>query len=274
VLAKVKENSAMNTDKKENIISYLEQQRAEKLAEMGGYLRHLRLEQSLALEEVASKTKVRESLLQAIEAGRLDLLPEPIYIRGMLQRYATALGLNGKEFASVFPTAQGFSQKKNSWRYLLNPQLKPIHLYVIYICLIIGAVTSLSHLVNPAGTSVGSGGVPSKSSVKPSPKVNSGGTSTVAIASTQEGNPKSTSSEQGVRLDMTLKDESWVRVKVDGKTEFEGTLKKGEKRSWSAKQELSIRAGNAGGVIVAQNGGEAKELGALGQPKTQTFKAN
>ncbi|HAZ43461.1 MAG TPA: DUF4115 domain-containing protein [Cyanobacteria bacterium UBA11369] len=264
----------MKQEQQEPILSYLEQQRAEKLAEMGSYLRHLREEQALSLEDVAAKTKVQPRLLSAIEEGRLEPLPEPIYIKGFIQRYADALGLNGAEFASVFPTAVGF-QNKRSWRSWSTPQLKPVHLYLFYVFLIVVAVTGLSRLIerSPAPVSNVAGGRLSAKSPAPrtSPKANKPKPEGVEVASTAPTAPVAKPGEP-VRVDIEVKEESWVRVKVDGKTEFQGLLKKGEKRSWTAKQELVVRSGNAGGVMVAFNQEEAKPMGDLGQPKTLTFK--
>lgn len=265
----------MKQEQQEHIISYLEQQRAEKLAEMGSYLRHLREEQALTLEEVAAKTKVQPRLLNAIEEGRLEPLPEPVYIKGFIQRYADVLGLNGAEFASVFPTAVGF-QNKRSWRSFSTPQLKPVHLYLFYIFLVICAVTGLSRLIerSPSPVSIVAGerlSAAKSPAPRPSPKVDKAKPEGVEVASTAPTAPVAKPGEP-VRIDIEAKEDSWVRVKVDGKTEYEGLLKKGEKRSWTAKEELSVRAGNAGGVIVAFNQEEAKPLGDLGQPKTVTFK--
>ncbi len=265
----------MKQEQEEHILSYLEQQRAEKLAEMGSYLRHLREEQALTLEEVAARTKVQPRLLNAIEEGRLEPLPEPIYIKGFIQRYADALGLNGAEFASVFPTAVG-SQSKRSWRGWSTPQLKPVHLYLFYILLVIGAVAGLSRLIehSPAPVSnvaAGKLSAPKSPTSRPSPKANKPKPEGVEVASTAPTAPVPKPGE-AVRVEVEVKEESWVRVKADGKTEFEGTLKKGDKRAWTAKEELVVRSGNAGGLLVALNQEEAKPMGDLGQPKTVTFK--
>jgi cytoskeletal protein RodZ len=273
----------MKRDTKEHIISYLEQQRAEKLAEMGGYLRHLRQEQSLSLDEVAAKTKVQARLLHAIEEGRLEPLPEPIYIKGFIQRYADALGLNGAEFASVFPTAQGFQLMKRSWLSMPTAQLKPIHLYLIYVCLIVGAGVSLSNMVNRTPT-LDSGVASQKTQnvkqdrIKLFPKTDKTQPVSLPVATTtDEAKLKATNVSQTneeVRVDITVKAESWVRVKADGKTTFEGLLPEGTQRTWTAKDELVVRAGNAGGVVLALNQGEAKELGEPGTIKEVAFKAD
>jgi hypothetical protein len=77
-----------------------------------------------------------------------------------------------------------------------------------------------------------------------------------------------------VRVDLTLKAESWIEVVADGQPQFEGVLPEGTKRTWEAKQELFVRAGNAGGVLVAVNNGQAKQMGEPGKVEVVTVKAN
>jgi hypothetical protein len=77
-----------------------------------------------------------------------------------------------------------------------------------------------------------------------------------------------------VRIGLTLKAESWIEVVADGQTQFQGILPEGTKRTWEAKQELFVKAGNAGGVLMAVNDGQAKQMGAPGKVEEVTVKAN
>ena len=263
----------MKRNEKENLLPYLEKQRAEKLAEMGSYLRHLREEQSLSLDEVAAMTKVQARLLNAIEEGNLEPLPEPVYIQGFVKRYADALGLDGAEFASVLPTAQSFQFLKPSWRSLPSvPRLKAIHLYLVYIFLIIGAVNGLSGLVKNSAMQASNQEPEKKAIASPSKPDNKPKPDSLALLSSNSSsnNPKS---DKPLRVGITLKEESWIRVVADGKTRFEGTLPEGTQRTWEAKEELIIRAGNAGGVLVTFNEKQAEPLGVSGKPETKSFKA-
>ena len=81
----------------------------------------------------------------------------------------------------------------------------------------------------------------------------------------------SPSSSSPIEVSIDLTDASWIRVTADGKVEYEGTLKKGEQRSWTAKEQLVIRAGNAGAVSASFNGAAAKALGEQGSVATVTF---
>ncbi|MEB3336993.1 MAG: helix-turn-helix domain-containing protein, partial [Leptolyngbyaceae bacterium] len=118
----------------------LQQEPATKLSEVGSRLRQARLEQSLSLEDVAAITKIQRRMLEAIEAGRKDQLPEPVYIQGFIKRFAEALGVDEPEISGTFSTEFGLRSVKNSWRTLPAAQLRPIHLYLLYVFLILGAV--------------------------------------------------------------------------------------------------------------------------------------
>lgn len=255
---------------------HLQQEQIEKLEELGSRLRQHRTEQSIALEEVAAKTRIQARLLNAIEEGRLDRLPEPVYIQGFIKRFADALGLNGAELASAFPAGSGIQYMKPSWRHLSAAQLRPIHLYVLYVLLVVGAVSGLSFLVSRSAVQVvdiedypePTEQLPAPS---PSPEANAQSESeagqTVVEAEAQEPN-------KPVEVGVTLKAQSWLRITADGKTEFEGVLPEGTQQTWVADEKLIVRAGNAGGVMVEFNDESAKQMGAPGAVEELTFAAN
>lgn len=68
---------------------------AEQLKAIGTKLSETRQQKSLSLDEISVKTFIPLRLLNAIEAGRMEQLPEPVYIQGFIRRYADVLGLDG-----------------------------------------------------------------------------------------------------------------------------------------------------------------------------------
>jgi hypothetical protein len=48
-------------------------------------------------------------------------------------------------------------------------------------------------------------------------------------------------------------------------------LSEGTERSWSAKNLIRVRSGNAGGVMVAYNGKQAKPMGDPGAVEEKVF---
>lgn len=72
------------------------------LAQIGAFLRDHREKQGKSLEDIAICTYIRPQLLNGLETGNPDVLPEPIFVQGFIRRYAEAMGLNGLELAQQF----------------------------------------------------------------------------------------------------------------------------------------------------------------------------
>ncbi len=66
----------------------------------GKYLRTIRESQGLSLNEVANVTRIRESVLMALEEDRYVNLP-PIYVKSFLGAYAETLGLDPSEVIAI-----------------------------------------------------------------------------------------------------------------------------------------------------------------------------
>lgn len=271
----------------------------QRLVEIGKQLRETRLSHSLSLDMVAAYTRIRSHLLQALEEARIEQLPEPVYTQGLIRTYADALGLNGVELANFFlpePQQVGMKSKLN---LLALPKLRPTHLYLTYILLIICAINGVSYLNKTANFAGVSGG---ESVATPNPpKVNPQPPQTVVQKKTQPAPasqlvsstpspttpqvkqtvekvaptkpPTQSATDKTVEVRIVVKETSWVEIEVDGQTEFEGMLAGGTERSWKAKDNVVVFTGNAGGVLVTVNNGEAKSLGKPGELQEVVFKA-
>jgi hypothetical protein len=62
-----------------------------------------------------------------------------------------------------------------------------------------------------------------------------------------------------------------MRVEVDGRVTSARLFEAGETQRVTASRQVSIRAGNAGGVFVSLNGGDPSALGRAGQAVTRSF---
>ncbi len=254
---------------------------AQTLATMGAELRELRQEQSVAIDTIARQTLIPARLLRAIEDGDLAKLPEPVYVQGFLRRFADYVGLDGSAYARDFPTGYELKTAKSGWQGSPITQLRSFHLYLLYIVLVIISVQGLSESVNSDSRSPDSSIPPSQTAdnldeLAPTP--GSGDVSlpeitpstvTANASSSEPGNNPS----QQVQVGVTLTDESWIQVVADGETTFEGMLSQGT-HTWSANRELTVIAGNAGGVMIAVNGDEAQPMGAPGSVEELTVVAN
>jgi cytoskeletal protein RodZ len=257
------------------------QDQASCLAELGDRLCQGRKKQSISLEQVSSQTLIPTRLLRAIEHGDLAHLPEPVYIQGFIKRYADAIGMDGTELANAFPTETLRQSSPRSLRMVVQAQLRPIHLYALYVLLVMGAVSGLSYVMNRSTLqTVSRANLP----LQPAPAIPAGPTqagnslngpvqpsvtpsSPVAVASPNVP-------QKPVRVELKLVDQSWLRVVADGKTAFEGVLPQGSQRTWIADKEVTLRAGNAGGVVVRFNDSQPQPMGQPGAVEERTFAPN
>ncbi|CAN1212606.1 DUF4115 domain-containing protein [Tumidithrix helvetica PCC 7403] len=305
---------------------------ADKLAEIGAQLKQMREEKDISLQQVTATTLIAERHLRAIEEGNLESLPEPVYIKGFIRKYGETVGLG--KIADEFPLAPVVEEKKN-WSKSPAGELRPLHLYALYILVIGGAVGTLAAFLNPplankiddSKTNLGKAAQltpkATPKTVKPTPAIaapiysfvptttavdalktpgstifanNPDKTSTSSdpsyfIGSTGEALSASSSlafsssilsqdptnanfsftGNKSVNVGIVMTGQSWIRVLVDGKTEFEGVLSEGRKLSWSADRRVAIRAGNAGAVAVTFNNLPSEQLGKEGEVVEKKF---
>jgi cytoskeletal protein RodZ len=243
-------------------VNNLNPAQVEQLKEIGAQLRQLRQEQSISTEEVAAKTFISSRLLTALEEGKSDQLPEPVFIQGFIRRYADVLDLDGHALAKTFPTNLLPPEVETSTQETV-PEVpsKVIGLYALYILIMVAAVSGLFYLVNRPQTAQPV--IPKKTTPivqQPKPVAN-------AVPSTLAPGKV----DVPIQVAITLTDESWMKVIADGKTEFEGTLSKGTQKTWTAKKELTLTAGNAGAVLISSNRHKEKLLGKPQEVKDITF---
>lgn len=246
---------------------------ADILTELGDRLYQARQSQMLSLDEVAARTLIAPKVLGAIETGNLVELPELVYVRGFIRRFADALGLDGTEFASQFPISKLDRPQPSNWRASPAAQLRPLHLYMLYVGLVVFSISSLSHSMSPSRSdtpspSAGSNTVEAKSK-SATPQNNAAAKPQAKMVSAQTAPPKS----QKVQVEITVTEASWISVTSDGKVAFEGMLSEG-KHTWEAKEQLTISAGNAGGILITHNGSQAQKMGELGAVEEVTFRAD
>ncbi|NMG06104.1 helix-turn-helix domain-containing protein [Brasilonema sp. UFV-L1] len=268
--------------------------------EIVAHLRQVREEKAIRLEELAAYTHIRPPILKAIEEGRFEELPEPIYVQGFIRHYGDAMGLDGAALAKTVADICLTPQESNKDHQVLHE--KPsiyVPLAVPYVLLLGAACFGLYYILNQQpsvesasqrksspvaskqkteSASKTASLVSSASSSKPKPSV------PVSLATTKALSPQATTPSPSptpsptaqktsppVEVTLELQDKSWLRVKVDGKTEFEGELNKGDKKTWTAKKELIIRSGNAGAVLISTNKKQPTPLGSIDSVKQVTI---
>ena len=244
----------------------------QQLKDIGVNLQQIRQKRHISLDAIAQKTLISQRLLKAIEAGDFAELPEPFYIQALIRKYAQTVGAKEIQFVVESPheaTTIANESQKNRRQYWLNFQLRSLHLYLLYILLVVASVSGITALVErPVIVNQ-----PTTDTPIPVPEQLENTTQVSQPKTTPQFISQSNNSE-AVSVGINLQERCWLKVMVDGKVAFEGILPKGTKRQWSGKKEVTIRAGNAGGVVISFNNQQQQILGAPGEVEEITYTVN
>ena len=72
------------------------------MSAVGSYLRNLRGQQGVSLEELARATRVLYRHLEALEADDLAALPAPVFTKGFIRAYCQVLGVAPDEALALY----------------------------------------------------------------------------------------------------------------------------------------------------------------------------
>lgn len=250
------------------------------MGELGDLLRRTREEKGLLLEQVEQETRIRVQFLEALEEEDYDRLPAPVYVKGFLRNYAAYLGLDPQEVLSLCQEPETFAPAVAAPAMLDEP-LEPVTIRRYWQVLVLvsavvvvlalwayqryyGGTLPFTRFVAPP-TSVPT---TTPTSVPPSPTV----PPTVAPSPTRTLRPTVTPTVVGLHLSIEIVDQrSWVLVLADGERVFAGILEPGAKDTWTARERMVLRSGNAGAVRVTLNGQDLGLFGETGQVLEQEW---
>ena len=245
----------------------------QKLIEIGSNLQRIRLAKSISLDSVAAKTLISKRLLAAIETGDVEELPEAFYVKALISKYAKAIGADRiqVEAVSAVNTEVESAEVSKPRKNLLNFQLRSLHLYLIYILLVVASVKGITVLVERP---VIINEIPVEKPIIDSEVTQAEAVKQVIPTQSVPQFVSQSSTSESVTVGINLQERCWLKVMVDGKVAFEGILPQGTKRQWSGKKQVTIKAGNAGGVVISFNNEQQKVLGAPGQVEEITYTVN
>lgn len=254
-----------------------EQERQEFLNNLSSVFKNQRNSLGYDLESVSNQTKVTLTVLRALENADLSLLPEPVFTKELIRKYANFLHLDGDDLVTNFnlekkaSVAQKYIGERKPFKF--NLKLNSKYLYLVYGLLIFVSMGSLNNVLQPNFFIIDNS---SDQQINTNDKLvtqeinsnNSENNQAITAVEKKADEPKNID-ELNVKI--KVQDDSWVRIIVDGEKEFEGILNKGTEREWKAKKKLTIRAGNAGGILLSVNEEKPQKIGQLGQVEEITL---
>ena len=251
----------------------------------GQYLRAVRIEKRVALEDVASATRISIEVLRLIEAERTTELPAAVFVKGFLRAYAAAVGADGDLAVASYLThltPPGGTPPRKIEPTLQNRRFWiQLGLAFFGLALIIGSsLMILNPLPVPLSAVPVPPGVEASTRVKNSPV--QGGAAAhvhekklpaaaenppVAAPSSPSADAVSPASPGGKphRLEIRAVENTWVKMIIDDQPPRQATLKVGERIEFEARSGFNLLIGNAAGIRLTLNGEAVPVSGRSGQ---------
>jgi len=259
------------------------------LASFGEELRREREIRGISLKEIADATKISKRFLEAIERNDHRTLPAPVFTRGFVREYAKYLGLNAEEMVNRYNYAAAGDdriEKTAHLERLIAPPPPPparekarpkgippayaridrnLIITAIIVALLIGlAVWAKKHKRDSASEAAREANTvtiarPAVHPVVPPPPAPEAATTTAATST-------ATPDDRVLHLTVEMSGDSWVVLKTDGKTVWNGDMLEGQTKSFEANEDFRfVTIGNAAGVRLTLNGVKLPPLGAQGE---------
>jgi cytoskeleton protein RodZ len=268
-------------------------------SEIGQALKKQRDLLGLSLEDISQHTHLRRKYLQDIEQGELDELPSPVQGRGMLNNYASFVGLDPEplllQFAEALQLRLVARQKQDPrkstrkriqtvqgsyfFRRVFNREtIFTILTAVFLLAFMIWGVLQILESAQPtqaaptppsiadvllASPTITETPTPAEPSPTFAPQATLENLQETPLAIT----PITTEEAQAasVQVYVTVRQRAWMRVTVDGKVEFEGRVQPGSAYQYGGKQQVEILTGNGAALQVFFQGQDLGPMGNFGQ---------
>jgi hypothetical protein len=214
---------------------------------LGDEFRAAREARHLSLSDVSEQIHIRSVYLQSIEDEDWSAIAAPVYVRGFIRTYARYLGLDPEDAVERYNEMLGDSPAAIPGPLLMGlpPSSSGPSVWVwlaAAAALLLVAFVGYSYYQFQAGQKTAS--TAKRPAVTPSP---AGNTITIRV-----------------------RQDSWLRVTLDGVQKIAGIVPAGTEKVYHGKS-ATVRAGNAAGVDVLVNGKDVGILGAAGDVVERTF---
>ena len=121
----------------------------------GKYLRTLREEKKLGMEEISAITKIPKRILILLEEDRRDLLPADVFVKGFIRSYCQALQTDPNPALELYYDVNKEQKKETRTKYLnlstfnhhereSNFKLSHLILIIIFILTLLIAIFALT----------------------------------------------------------------------------------------------------------------------------------
>ncbi len=216
----------------------------------GRYLKAIRLEKKISLEQVAEQTRIGMGNLLLVEQEDHEQLPAEVFVKGFLRSYAAAVDADGDEAVRRYESQIGVIQKAARSEAPLGKSKirqwwKRIVVFALLLC--IGAVSVVVIPYFHPGPETEESSEPAHSTARNRSEPN-GNQNKVDLS---EGSVKA--APEKLLLKILALETTWIKVIIDEKESTEYQLKSGDEIKLEAGTGYNLLIGNAEGLKITLN---------------------
>jgi cytoskeletal protein RodZ len=238
------------------------------MTSIGSQLKEARERRGITAAEAAKRLHMRAMFVDALEREAWSSVGEPVYVRGFIRNYARMLGLESQPLVDSFNEIDGpvVSPLVAENIALADRTHRPLRYPFVLGMMTVIAVILVAKVVWTMATP----GAAGHNEVRPT-QAQAQTTNDGTVASIDHHVGAAPAVKQGVDLRLQLTQSCWLSITVDGKRVVYETLPAGTVKQFHGVREISIRAGNAGGVVATIDGQPLGTLGNPGQVQDRVF---
>lgn len=228
---------------------------------IGAELKTAREAAGFSLEQVAERSKLRASLVSAIERSDFAPCGGDVYARGHIRVLANLYRVDAGRLVQLFDQEFGASETALDDLAQATSQNLDRRRSVSWRTLSAGAAAALVAALFVSNQ------LPSSEQEVVSAPTNSSPTPSQVAPSESQSLPAVATADPVVTVRLTVvKSYSWISVtSADGSSLFTGQIEKGEVREFTDPQVLRLVIGNAGAISVSVNGIDRGIAGEIGE---------
>lgn len=218
------------------------------------------------VEDVSRATRIRGELIRKIEAGDFAACGGAVYARGHIRAIAHALGVEADPLVAEFDTTYGAPEAPAAREIFeheviaMPARTGPNWTAAMAVAAAVLLIVALVSLFNTNGSGAPEEQAAPLTSSSPTP------TAVVTPSAAQPSGGALAGQIPGSSVSLRVKvtnSKSYVTVKADGKTTFQGLMTAPAQQDFTAKRTIHLVIGNAAAVQLVVNG---RDLGSPGRP--------
>ena len=235
------------------------------------------------LDEIAAHTRISAEMLEALEQDRLDELPGGVFTVSFVRQYCRFIGV-GEEFAvaKLKQAAQAepetpfsdsvdesrdpllakgaWDRVKEEFAYASARYGAPALNVTFGLALVLGGLFGYQAWEERSD----------RIATEQAAAAQSAERRALAARQNVESFTATARPRMPIELELEIVETVWVRAMADGERVLEAILRPGDRRPIFAEQEVALRVGNAGGILLALNGEPLPPIGPRGQVRRVT----